>query len=247
MTLLTTGKTKSVFVDDENARQVIMEFRDDITAGNRRKSDVIPGRGEVNCHISQLLFDELHKNLIKTHYIEQINMTSLRCHRLAMVPLEFVVRNIAAGSLCRETYIEEGTLLNKYTPLVEIYLKDDELGDPLVTESRLMRMGYNIRDIDHLICAAHRVNSVLKPLFDAIGYDLVDFKVELGYDADMRILVADELSPDNCRIRKKGTNESFDKDIYRQHESDTDQQKQRVLEAYQTIATHLMAHCSHAT
>lgn len=246
MTLLTTGKTKSVFVDDDNARQVIMEFRDDITAGNRRKSDVIDGRGAVNCYISQLLFEELHRNLVKTHYIEQTSMTRLRCHRLAMVPLEFVVRNIAAGSLCRETYIQEGTLLNEYTPLVEIYLKDDELGDPLVTDARLVRMGYKPRDIDHLICAAHRVNSVLKPLFDDIGYDLVDFKVELGYDAEMRILVADELSPDNCRIRKKGTGLSYDKDIYRQDVNDTEEQKRQVLERYQELATHLMARNSHA-
>jgi len=246
MTLLTTGKTKSVFVDDENPLEIIMEFRDEITAGNRRKSDVIPGRGEINCHISQILFDQLNKHRILTHYISQTSMTSLRCRRLAMVDLEFVVRNIAAGSLCRETYIPEGTKL-QYTPLVEIYLKDDDLGDPLITESRLMRMGYKLRDLDHLICAAHRVNSVLKPLFDDMGYDLVDFKVELGYDADMRIVVADELSPDNCRIRKKGTNQSFDKDIYRQHESDTQEQKRKVLEAYRTLATHLMAHCSDAS
>ena len=148
--------------------------------------------------------------------------------KVEIIPIEVVVRNIAAGSIVRQTTLEEGRIIN--WPLVEYYLKDDEKDDPLLTEDRINLMGdYPLKELEH---RAREVNSILKNIFLEIGFTLVDFKLEFGYDSNKNLLLADELSPDGMRLWKKGTKERFDKDLFRKDEGD-------IVEAYQYILSKL--------
>jgi len=220
------GKVKTVYsTDDPNI--VLIQYEDKVTAGNGRHVDFPEDKGAVCCKISSFLFEKMEKYQIKTHYIGMPTHRAMSCKRVDIIPIEVVVRNVAAGSIVRETTIEEGTEFG--WPLVEFYLKDDEKDDPLLTTARINLMGYG-DDLAKLEQLAREVNVVLKETFDDIGLTLVDFKLEFGYDSEQNLLLADELSPDGMRLWKEG--KSFDKDLFRKGKGD-------IVVAYQTILTNL--------
>ena len=224
MTQITKGKVKTVFTTSEPDK-VLIQYEDRVTAGNGKKIDFPQGKGKVCMEISTLLFEELEKVGIKTHYINSIPERIMSCKKVDIIPIEVVVRNVAAGSIVRQTTLEEGRIIN--WPLVEFYLKDDEKDDPLLTEDRIKLMGYGdvIRPLQF---AAREINAILQDIFNKIDLTLVDFKLEFGYDCEQNLLLADELSPDGMRLWKKGTKESFDKDLFRKDEGD-------IVEAYNII------------
>jgi len=222
------GKVKTVFGTDK-PDQVIIQYEDKVTAGNGKKIDYPENKGVVCCEISSLLFQKLEKYQIRTHYQSMPTYRAMACTKVDIIPIEVVVRNVAAGSIVRETTIEEGTEFG--WPLVEFYLKDDEKDDPLLTTARINLMGYG-DDLAKLEQLAREVNVVLSETFNEIGLTLVDFKLEFGYDSEQNLLLADELSPDGMRLWKEGTKERFDKDLFRKDEGD-------IVEAYKYILQEL--------
>ena len=226
-TLLLQGKVKSVYSIADEPGKVYVHFHDKVTAGNGRRGDFPEGKGKTCCLISALLFEHMEKAGVKTHYIDCPALDTLLCKKLTIVPVEVIVRNIAAGSIVSQTTLQEGTLINP--PIVEYFLKDDAKDDPLLTHDRVRLMGI---DPEPMKEKALLVNHELQALFTLMGIDLVDFKLEFGYDAYGDLFLADELSPDNMRLWKKGTKERFDKDLFRKDEGD-------IVEAYKYILTHL--------
>ena len=223
MTQIIQGKVKTVFETSE-PDQVLIQYEDKVTAGNGRKVDFPEGKGEVCCKISEFLFKKLEEKGIPTHYISTVPVSIMCCKRVEIIPIEVVVRNIAAGSIVRQTTLEEGQIIN--WPLVEFYLKDDEKDDPLLTEDRVKLMGYG-NEIRLLQQQAREINAILKETFNTIGLTLVDFKLEFGYDTDGNLLLADELSPDGMRLWKDG--KSFDKDLFRKDEGNIVQVYNKIL------------------
>ena len=227
MTFILQGKVKTVFELDEPDK-VLIQYEDKVTAGNGKKEAYVEDKGKICCLISELLFRELEQCGIKTHYISMPTHRAMAVKKVDIIPIEVVVRNIAAGSIVRQTPLEEGTVFSN--PLVEFYLKDDEKDDPLLTEDRARLMGdYPLRELKQ---RAAEVNRILQDIFKRIDLTLVDFKLEYGHDKDGNLLLADELSPDGMRLWKKGTSESFDKDLFRNGNGD-------IVVAYQTILTNL--------
>ena len=221
------GKVKTVFSTSE-PDVVLIQYEDKVTAGNGRKVDFPEGKGAVCCEISEFLFKELERYGIRTHYINTIPERIMSCKKVDIIPIEVVVRNVAAGSIVRQTTLQEGKVIN--WPLVEYFLKDDEKDDPLLTEDRIRLMGdYPLRDMEQ---TTREVNGILGRIFREIGLTLVDMKLEFGYDVDGNLLLADELSPDGMRLWKEGTSESYDKDLFRKANGD-------IVVAYQTILTNL--------
>ena len=216
------GKVKTVFSTD-NPEEVLIRYEDRVTAGNGKKELYVEDKGAICCEISRLLFLMLEEEDIRTHYITMPTHNSMCCRRVEIIPIEVVVRNIAAGSIVRQTTLEEGEIID--WPLVEFYLKDDAKDDPLLTEDRICLMGYG-DEIDELIYQAREVNAILKQIFREIGLTLVDFKLEFGYDSNGNLLLADELSPDGMRLWKDG--QSFDKDLFRK-------EKGNIIDAYTYI------------
>ncbi len=223
------GKVKSVYqgVDPE---QVLIHYHDKVTAGNGEKEDYPEGKGKINNQISCLIFKELEKAGIKTHFIQYAGPALMRCKKVAIIPIEVVVRNIADGSIVRQTTIPKDTVFNP--PLIEFYLKDDSKNDPLLTEDRLSVMGY--RDLRLLKQYARETNAIVSDLFKKIGITLVDFKIEFGSTAEGKIVVADEISPDGCRLRN-ADNKSMDKDLFRKGEGDIVEAYDAILKSLQTI------------
>ena len=220
------GKVKTVFTTSEPDK-VLIQYEDRVTAGNGKKIDFPQGKGKVCMEISALLFQLLEEHGIKTHYLDTFPERIMSCKSVDIIPIEVVVRNVAAGSIVRQTTLEEGQIIN--WPLVEFYLKDDEKDDPLLTEDRINLMGYG-EEIPALQHHAREINAILKGVFRRIGLTLVDFKLEFGYDSEHNLLLADELSPDGMRLWKDG--KSFDKDLFRNGKGD-------IVEAYQHILNEL--------
>ena len=228
-TEITQGKVKTVFSTSEPDK-VIIQYEDKVTAGNGRKVDFPEGKGQVCCEISELLFKKMEDAGIKTHYVSMPTHRAMCCKKVEIVPIEVVVRNVCAGSIVRQTTLEEGRHIN--WPLVEWYLKDDEKDDPLLTTDRIILMGYGPLMLQEMGTVARDVNYILKNIFRDIGITLIDFKLEFGYDSEQNLLLADELSPDGMRLWKEGTKESFDKDLFRKGGGD-------IVEAYKYILTQL--------
>ena len=221
-----SGKVKTVY-DTEDAEKVLIEFHDKVTAGNGRLVDFPEEKGKVCCLISALLFELLEKRNIRTHYLGCPSLNTMMCRKLTIVPVEVICRNIAAGSLVKTTTLTEGS--NIQPPIVEFFLKDDSKNDPLLTHDRVRLMGI---DPEPLIKRTQEINYEFQSLFTLMGIDLVDFKLEYGYDVHGDLFVADELSPDNMRLWKRGTKERFDKDLFRKDEGD-------IVEAYKYILQQL--------
>ena len=215
MNELLQGKVKTVYDVDGEAQKVLIKFHDKVTAGNGRLVEFPEDKGKTCCLISALLFELMEKNGIKTHYLGTEGLDTLLCRKLTIIPVEVICRNIAAGSIVKTTTINEGTLIQP--PIIEYFLKDDSKNDPLLTEDRVRLMGINP---EPLAVITRDVNYQLQTLFTLCGIDLVDFKLEFGYDAHGDLFLADELSPDNMRLWKKGSRERFDKDLFRKDEGD---------------------------
>ena len=215
--LIHEGKAKKVFSHND-ADKVIIEFKDDATAFNALKKAKFEGKGKLNCQISARIFEFLAKNNIPTHFLEQKSENTIIAKKVNVIPLEIVLRNIAYGSLCKQTTIQPGTILAK--PLIDIYFKNDDLNDPLITKDRIELMNIlSSKDLDLIIDLTLKVNKILKSFFKNIQLQLVDFKLEFGYDFKKNIILVDEISPDNCRLwdlkQKNDIIVSLDKDRFR--------------------------------
>ena len=228
--LIYEGKAKKVFSHDDSDK-VIIEFKDDATAFNALKKAKFEGKRKLNCLISARIFELLLKKNIPTHFLELKNENTIIASKIKVIPLEIVLRNTAYGSLCKQTTIKSGTLLSK--PLIDFYLKNDELNDPLITKDRIELMNIiRSEDLNLIIDLTLKINEILKIFFKNIQLQLVDFKLEFGYDFNNKILLGDEISPDNCRLwdlnQKSDTIVSLDKDIFRNDLGD-------LIEAYSEI------------
>jgi len=210
------GKAKILYEGPEPGT-LIQHFKDDATAFNAQKKDVIDGKGVLNNRISEHIMTALTGIGVPNHFIRRLNMREQLIRACEIVPLEVIVRNVAAGSLSKRLGIEEGTPLPR--PIIEFYFKDDALGDPMVTEEHIIAFNWaSQQDIDDIISLALRVNDFLSGLFMGVGIKLVDFKIECGriYEGDyQRIIVADEISPDSCRLWDVKTGQKLDKDVFR--------------------------------
>ena len=224
------GKVKTVY-DTEDAEKVLIDFHDKVTAWNGKHVEYPAEKGKVCCLISALLFELLEKRGIKTHYYNCPSLNTMLCRKLTIVPVEVICRNIAAGSIVKTTTLNEGTLIQP--PIVEFFLKDDSKNDPLLTPDRVRLMGH---DPDPLIERAKEINYELQSLFTLMGIDLVDFKLEFVYDVHGDLYLADELSPDNMRLWKRGTKERFDKDLFRKDEGDIVQAYKYILQQLRQFA-----------
>lgn len=211
--LLYEGKAKSVFETD-NPAELLVYFKDDATAGNGAKHDIIEGKGIINNKISEFFFKQLKDRGIKSHFVEKIGEREMIVKRLDMIKLEVVVRNIVAGSLVKRLGLAEGTPLT--VPIVEYYYKSDELGDPMLNRYHIMALDLaKIDELNQMEHIAFTVNTILRDLLKAKNVDLIDFKLEFGR-FDSEVILADEISPDNCRFWDTVTHEKLDKDRFRQ-------------------------------
>ncbi|NNU80617.1 phosphoribosylaminoimidazolesuccinocarboxamide synthase [Halovulum dunhuangense] len=210
------GKAKILYEGPE-PDTLIQYFKDDATAFNAQKKGVIEGKGVLNNRLSEFFMTGLNQMGVPTHFIKRINMREQLVRMVEIIPLEVVVRNVAAGSMAKRLGIEEGTPLPR--PIIEFYLKDDKLGDPLVTEEHIIAFNWaSQQDIDDMIALALRVNDYLSGVMYGVGIKLVDFKIEIGriFEGDFqRLVIADEISPDSCRLWDIETGQKLDKDVFR--------------------------------
>ncbi|NJK41192.1 MAG: phosphoribosylaminoimidazolesuccinocarboxamide synthase [Acaryochloridaceae cyanobacterium SU_2_1] len=230
--ILYEGKAKIIYkTDDPN--QLLAHYKDDATAFNAQKRGTIAGKGQINCAIATHLFQHLEAEGIATHFIDQPQANQMRIRAVQIIPLEVVVRNIAAGSLCQQTGLPLGTRLSQ--PLVDYYYKDDALGDPLLTPDRIQLLQLATQEqLAQLHNLALAINQALIAFFDLSGITLVDFKLEFGLTADQQLLLADEISPDTCRLWDQAETDPqgrvLDKDRFRQDLGDVENAYTRVLE-----------------
>ncbi len=228
--MLYEGKAKQVFLTDD-PEMIVIHYKDDATAFNNIKKARIENKGVLNNRISTLIFEYLRDKGIKTHYVETINDRDQVCRKVSIVPLEVIVRNIIAGSMAKRLGIEEGTKPSNV--IYDICYKKDELGDPLINDHHAVAMGIVTYDeLAHIYDMTGRINKALQELFSEMGITLVDFKIEFGRTSDGRIILADEVSPDTCRLWDSRTNEKLDKDRFRRDLG-------RVREAYEEILDRL--------
>jgi phosphoribosylaminoimidazole-succinocarboxamide synthase len=227
------GKAKTMFEGPEPGT-LVQYFKDDATAFNNQKHAIIDGKGVLNNRISEHLMLRLAEIGIPTHFVRRLNMREQLVRELEIIPIELVVRNVAAGSLVKRFGIPEGTALPR--SIVEYYYKKDELGDPLISEEHITAFGWaTTQDLDDMLALSLRVNDFLTGLFLGVGLRLIDFKLEFGrqYEGEeMRIVLGDEISPDNCRLWDSKTGEKLDKDRFRNDLGN-------VKEAYQEVARRL--------
>lgn len=211
--LLYEGKAKKVYTTD-NENLYIVDYKDDATAFNGLKKGQIAGKGVVNNKMSNYLMQLMEKQGIPTHFVEELSDRETAVKKVKIIPLEVIVRNIAAGSFSKRLGVEEGSALK--TTVLEYCYKDDELGDPLINDYHAMALGVASReDLDKIAEMTFKVNEVLKAYFKTIGIELVDFKIEFGRTPDGEIILADEISPDTCRLWDEKTHEKLDKDRFR--------------------------------
>ncbi|ATU91339.1 MULTISPECIES: phosphoribosylaminoimidazolesuccinocarboxamide synthase [Phyllobacterium] len=227
------GKAKILYEGPEPGT-LVQHFKDDTTVLHPKKTEVIDGKGVLNNRISEYIFSQLNRMGIPTHFIRRLNMREQLIKEVEIIPLQVVVRNIAAGSLAKRLGIEEGTVLPR--SIIEFYYKNDELDDPMVSEEHITAFGWAApQEIDDIMALAIRVNDFLSGLFLGVGIQLVDFKIECGrlYEGDlMRIVLADEFSPDSARLWDSQTAEKMDKDRFRRDMGG-------LIEAYQEVARRL--------
>ncbi|MFC4766910.1 phosphoribosylaminoimidazolesuccinocarboxamide synthase [Effusibacillus consociatus] len=225
--MLYEGKAKKVFLTDDES-QVIVEYKDDATAFNGEKKGTIAGKGVLNNRITSIFFKMLEAKGIPTHYIETLSEREMLVKKVRIVPLEVVVRNIAAGSLAKRIGWEEGTILPK--TVVELYYKNDELGDPLINHSHVdvleLATPEQVAELEQM---AREINVYLKAFLADKNLLLVDFKLEFGIDTDGNLILADEISPDTCRFWDADTKEKLDKDRFRRDLGSVEEAYEEIL------------------
>lgn len=227
------GKAKILYEGPEPGT-LVQYFKDDATAFNAEKKDIIDGKGVLNNRLSEFFMTGLNTIGVPTHFIKRINMREQLIRAVEIVPLEVIVRNLAAGSMAKRLGLDEGTPLPR--PIIEFSYKNDELGDPLVPEEYIIAFGWATQqDLDDIVALALRVNDFLSGVMHGVGIKLVDFKIECGrvYEGDfMRLIVADEISPDSCRLWDMETGQKLDKDVFRRDLGD-------LADAYTEVARRL--------
>ena len=224
------GKAKQVFAT-EDPTKVVIHYKDTATAGNGAKKEDIDNKGVLNNAITTAIFGKLKEAGIPTHYIETLNDRDQLCRRVTIIPLEVVVRNVIAGSMAKRLGIEEGTPAPN--TIFEICYKDDSLGDPLINDHHAVALGAVTYDeLNEIYRLTVLINEELKKMFADVGIRLIDFKIEFGKTADGKIILADEISPDTCRLWDAETNEKLDKDRFRRDMG-------KVIEAYAEISKRL--------
>lgn len=232
MSLLYEGKAKRIYSTAEEGI-LRVEYKDEVTAGNGAKKDVIEGKGRLNNQITSNIFNFLKSQNLNSHFIEQISETEQLVTSVEIIPLEVVVRNIAAGSITKRLGFEKGHIFEQ--PLVEFFYKNDDLNDPLITDDHVKLLNIaNATQINRLKTEALDINNKLIQLMDKMELRLVDFKIEFGITSDGEIILADEISPDTCRIWDKYSDTNFDKDVYREDRGS-------IIETYQTFLNKLEA------
>ncbi|GIN87972.1 phosphoribosylaminoimidazole-succinocarboxamide synthase [Heyndrickxia sporothermodurans] len=234
--LLYEGKAKRIYGTDQEG-VLWVEYKDSATAFNGEKKSEIVGKGQLNNEITSLIFNKLKEQGIESHFIEKISNHEQLVKHVSIIPLEVVTRNTVAGSLSKRIGIEEGTPLKQ--PIVEFYYKNDDLGDPLLTEDHIKVLDIaSSEEVASLKKQALQINEVLSNLFFELGIRLVDFKLEFGKNAEGEILLADEISPDTCRLWDKETNQKLDKDVFRRDLGD-------LTTVYKVILNRLRGETSH--
>lgn len=207
------GKAKKIYAT-ENAEEVIVYYKDDATAFNGEKKDQINNKGILNNAITSMIFEMLNKNGIKTHFVKKLNDREQLCKKVEIVPLEVIVRNVAAGSMAKRLGLEEGYKLK--TTVFEFSYKDDELGDPLINSYHAVAIGAaTFEEIKTILDMTAKINDLLKEFFSKLNINLIDFKIEFGKLPNGEIVLADEISPDTCRFWDATTGEKLDKDRFR--------------------------------
>lgn len=226
MKMLYEGKAKQVFLTDKEG-EYIVHFKDDATAFNGVKKEKITGKGELNNAISSLIFEMLEKEGIKTHFIKKINSNDMLVKKVNILPLEVIIRNISAGSLSKRLGLEEGIEFEE--PVFELCYKRDDLADPIINDDHAVILGLASRvEIEQIKKETLKINELLKTFFLKANLKLIDFKIEYGRTDDGELLLADEVSPDTCRLWDIHTNEKMDKDRFRRDLGS-------VIEAYQEV------------
>ena len=227
------GKAKKVFkTDDENL--FIVDYKDDATAFNGLKKGTIAGKGEINNRVTNHLMKLLEKNGVPTHFVEELSPRETAVKRVSIVPLEVIVRNIAAGSLAKRLGLAEGTKMKK--TVLEYCYKNDDLGDPMINDYHVYAMGLATKEeLEKIAAYSFKINEIMTAFFQEIGVDLIDFKLEYGITNDGTLVLADEISPDTCRFWDAKTGEKLDKDRFRRDLGG-------VEEAYQEMMKRLLAH-----
>ncbi len=212
MKLVYEGKAKKVF--EQTDHLYLLEFKDSLTAFNAQKLGSFSGKGELNRNFASFVFRKLREQGIPSHWVEDVDQTKMIVQKLSMLPCEVVVRNFIAGSLAKKFGLPEGEKLQQ--PLVEFYYKKDELNDPFMSEDQMLSFGFATeKQIREMKQAGLKINQVMKDLFNQIKIDLIDFKVEFGVDLKNEIVLADEISPDSCRLWDQATKQKLDKDVFR--------------------------------
>jgi phosphoribosylaminoimidazole-succinocarboxamide synthase len=226
--LLYEGKAKRIYATS-NEEVVWVEYKDSATAFNGEKKATITGKGRLNNTISCLLFEMLHERGMDTHLVKKISETEQLVKKVEIIPLEVVVRNVAAGSLAKRLGLQEGFALA--SPIIELYYKNDDLGDPLINEDhiKLLKLA-SVLQVSEMKQKALEINEVLTTFFDDKNIRLIDFKLEFGVTPDGTVLLADEISPDTCRLWDKETNEKLDKDVFRRDLGSLTEAYEQILE-----------------
>lgn len=225
--LLYEGKAKQVY-STENENEFIVYFKDDATAFNGEKKATISSKGILNNKISTIMFEMLHDNQINTHFVKSLSDREMLVKKVEILPLEVIVRNITAGSFCKRYGIGEGLVLDE--PIFELSYKNDEYGDPMLNEDHAVAMKLATREeIAFLKAQTLKINELMKDFFLKMNLKLVDFKLEFGKDVEGNIILADEISPDTCRLWDVNTNEKLDKDRFRRDLGDLVQGYEEVL------------------
>lgn len=231
--LLYEGKAKKVYLADDS-EQLIVSYKDDATAFNGLKKGTISGKGVINNKMSNLLMQLLEKSGIPTHFVKELSDRETLVKKVSIVPLEVIVRNVAAGSFAKRYGVEEGVVFDE--PAVEFSYKNDELGDPLMNDDHAKALKLvTEEELNKIKHYSLEINSKLKEFWDECGITLVDFKIEFGRLADGTIVLADEISPDTCRLWDKKTGDKLDKDRFRRDMGG-------VEEAYEEVMNRLMKH-----
>ncbi len=228
--MLYEGKAKQVFLTDDKDL-IIIHYKDAATAFNNIKKATIDRKGELNNAISTIIFEQLHKAGIKSHYIETLNDRDQLCRKVDIIPIEVIVRNIIAGSMAQRLGMEEGT--KPANTIYDICYKNDELGDPLINDHHAVALGaVTYEELEYIYAVTEKINNALSDMFAKMNITLIDFKIEFGRTSSGEIILADEVSPDTCRLWDMTTNEKLDKDRFRRDLG-------KVIEAYDEILARL--------
>ncbi len=228
--MLYEGKAKQVFLTDD-PDLIVIHYKDDASAYNNVKKATIEGKGPLNNQISTIIFKYLMEHGIPTHFVEQLGERDQLCRRVTIFPIEVIVRNVIAGSMAKRLDISEGT--RPSNTIIDICYKKDELGDPLINNDHVVALGIaTYEELDEILAMTRKINTLLTDLFNGLGVNLIDFKVEFGKTSDGKIVLADEISPDTSRLWDAETNEKLDKDRFRRDLG-------KVREAYEEILRRL--------